>query len=157
MVPGTWAFCITLKRRPDGSLNKFKARFCVRGGQQCLLLWVHLLLPSCWMANHRSDPAYIVMAASMGLHTHQIDFVNAFCQVEQKEDLFVDLPPYYKVAQGQGERRPCFEPQQVRACMEQSHQCPRCSLSTSATASLPKGSSPQPLTPVSLSMNKTKP
>ena len=32
VIPGTWAFRI--KRKPDGSLNKFKARFCVRGDIQ---------------------------------------------------------------------------------------------------------------------------
>ena len=31
-IPGTWAFRV--KRKPDGSLNKFKARFCVRGDLQ---------------------------------------------------------------------------------------------------------------------------
>ena len=32
VIPGTWAFKI--KRKSDGSLNKFKACFCVRGDLQ---------------------------------------------------------------------------------------------------------------------------
>lgn len=39
----------------------------------------------------------LVMAASLGLHTHQVDFINAFCQATQEEPLHIELPQCHKV------------------------------------------------------------
>jgi hypothetical protein len=32
-----------------------------------------------------------------GLKTRQVDFTNAFCQAEQKDPLFIELPPHYQI------------------------------------------------------------
>ena len=94
VIPGTWA--MRIKRRPDGSLSKFKARFCVRGDmmQQGLHFSDSSYSPVVGWPTIRST---LVMAASLGLHTRQVDFINAFCQASQKEPLFIELPQHYKV------------------------------------------------------------
>ena len=94
VIPGTWA--MRIKRKPDGSLSKFKARFCVRGDmmQQGLHFSDSSYSPVVGWPTIRST---LVMAASLGLHTRQVDFINAFCQASQKEPLFIELPQYYKV------------------------------------------------------------
>ena len=94
VIPGTWA--MRIKRKPDGSLSKFKARFCVRGDmmQQGLHFSDSSYSPVVGWPTIRST---LVMAASLGLHTRQVDFINAFCQASQKEPLFIELPQHYRI------------------------------------------------------------
>ena len=41
--------------------------------------------------------ACLLLAASLDLETRSVDFINAFCQAEQKTPLFIEVPPHYKV------------------------------------------------------------
>lgn len=99
VIPGTWA--MKIKRRPEGSLNKFKARFCVRG--DLMVKGEHYNVSE--SKNDTYSPvvgwptvrAALIMASTMGFHTRQIDFTNAFCQSKIKDPLYIELPQKYKV------------------------------------------------------------
>ena len=91
VLPTTWSF--RLKRRPDGTAYKYKARWCVRGDLQvygkdywqsyspvCQWSTVHLLL---------------IMSVVHGLHTRQVDYVNAFAQAKLEKEIYVELPKGY--------------------------------------------------------------
>lgn len=93
VIPGTWAFRI--KRFPDGRLNKFKSRFCVRGDM--MLKGEHYEDSYSPVVGWPTVRSCLIMAASLNLQTRQVDFVNAFCQAAQKDPLFIELPPHYKV------------------------------------------------------------
>ena len=88
VLPGTWA--LKIKRYPDGRVRKFKGRYCVRGDKQIkgvdynetyapVVLWTTVRM-------------MLVMAATQGLRTTQIDFTNAFVQADIKEDVYIELP-----------------------------------------------------------------
>ena len=94
VIPGTWAFRI--KRRPDGSLKKFKARFCCQG--QRMIQGVDFQDSYSPVVGWPTVRSVLVMAASLGWESRQVDFISAFCQAEQKEPLYLELPQHYKVA-----------------------------------------------------------
>ena len=73
----TWAF--RRKRYPEGSLKKYKAKFCMRGDQQVdgvdvfdayapVVSWITVQL-------------LMTLSITMGLNTQQVDYINAFCQI----------------------------------------------------------------------------
>jgi hypothetical protein len=43
------------------------------------------------------------MAAVLDLHSVQVDYTNAFCQADQENDVFIELPAHYKVQGREGE------------------------------------------------------
>jgi len=92
VIPGTWAFRI--KRKPDGSLNKFKARFCVRG--DIMEMGVHYESSYSPVVGWPTIRACLLMASSLNLSTRSVDFQNAFCQAEQRTPLHIELPPHYR-------------------------------------------------------------
>lgn len=98
VVPGTWAFRI--KRRPDGTLLKFKSRFCVRG--DLMEKGVHYDSTYSPVVGWPTIRACLLMASSLDLCTKQVDFQNAFVQADQKTPLFIELPPHYKPKDHQG-------------------------------------------------------
>lgn len=96
VLKSTWAF--KLKRFPDGSVMKFKARFCVRGDQQVegidffdtyapvvqwstIRLLLTLILHSNWV-------------------TKQVDYTNAFAQAKLKEQVFIEPPKGFSIPGG---------------------------------------------------------
>jgi len=88
VIPLTWVFRI--KRLPNGELNKFKARICVRGDLQDddretyapVVKWPTIR-------------TVLAFAVKNQFHTRQLDFVNAFVQAAMPdgEDVYVGLPP----------------------------------------------------------------
>lgn len=94
VFPSTWAFCH--KRFPDGSVNKLKARFCVRGDKQVAgvdYFDTYTLVVS-WSIVH----LLLVTAIIFDLSSVQVDYVNAFAQGDLEEDIFVDMPKGFTVA-----------------------------------------------------------
>ena len=91
VVPGTWAQRI--KRYPDGRLNKFKSRWCVRGDLERHSFTGNAYSP---LVGWPTVRASLLLAASHGWTSRQVDFSNAFCQSPQKRDVFVELPQYYR-------------------------------------------------------------
>ena len=91
-VPGTWVFKI--KCKPDGSLSKFKARFCVRGDLQSKdhLAVEDVCAPAVSWATIR---LLLVSTQRLGLKTLHLDFSNAFAQADMPADkpVCLDLHP----------------------------------------------------------------
>ena len=91
-VPGTWAQRI--KRKPSGELNKFKSRWNCRGDLQ----------PSEGLETYSplvgwpTVRAAMLLAATHGWQSRQVDFCNAFLQSDQPEDqpLYLELPQFYR-------------------------------------------------------------
>ena len=93
-IPGTWAFQI--KRKPDGSLNKFKSRFCVRGDlqQKLNLASADVYSP---VINWSTIRLMLVLTQQLGLSTVHLDFSNAFAQTDlpDGQDIYLEPPPRY--------------------------------------------------------------
>ena len=96
-IPGTWTFKI--KRKPDGSLSKFKARFCVRGDIQRKknesILDTDPYAPVISWSTIR---LMLVMTQQLGLSTVHLDVLNAFAQANLPEgaEVYLELPQRYK-------------------------------------------------------------
>jgi Reverse transcriptase (RNA-dependent DNA polymerase) len=97
VIPGTWTHRV--KRRPDGRLNKFKSRWCFRGDLE--------------RATYQGDPysplvgwptvrAALLLAATQGWKSRQVDFTLAFCQSPQKREVYMEMPQYYRPKSFQG-------------------------------------------------------
>ena len=85
VIPGTWAFRI--KRTPDGTIKKFKARYCIRGDLQegefeTYAPVVHL----------SSVRLFLAWSLILGWTTCCIDFSNAFVQAKLDAPTFIHLP-----------------------------------------------------------------
>jgi transposase InsO family protein len=90
ITPSTWVF--KRKRRPDGFIIRYKARFCVRGDRQK-------------ETGQSKDDTYAPvvdwatirlifnLAVHFNWHTQQIDFKNAFVQSVLPAPIFLELPP----------------------------------------------------------------
>jgi hypothetical protein len=92
VVPGTWVQRI--KRLPDGKLNKFKkSRWCCRGDLQDYDGIAYSPL-----VGFPTVRAGMILAATQGWKSCQVDFTLAFCQSPQPADkpLYMELPQYYK-------------------------------------------------------------
>jgi hypothetical protein len=88
VLPGTWA--LKIKRYPDGRVRKFKGRYCVRGDKQ--IKGVDYNETYAPVVSWTTVRMMLVMAATQGLRTTQIDFTNAFVQADIKEDVYIELP-----------------------------------------------------------------
>ena len=89
VLKGTWVF--KLKRLPDGTPLKFKARFCARGDLQQegvdyfetydapVVQWSKICL-------------LLSTVLTEGWATRQVDYTNAFAQAEFKEEVFLEFP-----------------------------------------------------------------
>lgn len=98
VTPGTWAFKV--KRRPDGSFLKFKARYCVRGDvekRQRAAENDELYAPVVQLSSVR---LLLILTAMFGLTSTAIDFTNAFAQADIPADkeLFISLPKGFEPA-----------------------------------------------------------
>jgi Reverse transcriptase (RNA-dependent DNA polymerase) len=93
-IPGTWAHRI--KRLPCGTLSKFKSRWCCRGDLMDIEGPTYSPLVG-WPTVR----AAMLLAATHGWKSRQVDFCNAFLQSDQPADqpLFMELPQYYRPAE----------------------------------------------------------
>ena len=91
VLKGTWVF--KLKRLPDGTPSRFKARFCARGDLQKegidffdtyapVVQWstIRLLLST-------------VLTESWA--TRQVDYTNAFAQADLREEVYLEFPKMF--------------------------------------------------------------
>ncbi|TPX13082.1 uncharacterized protein E0L32_006508 [Thyridium curvatum] len=90
VIPLKWMF--TYKFNSEGYVERFKARICVRGDQQ----------PpndrdtyAATLAG-RSFRILMATAARFRLKVKQLDAINAFTNAYLDEEVFVELPPYFK-------------------------------------------------------------
>jgi hypothetical protein len=71
-------------------VRKFKGRYCVRGDKQKRGVdYNETYAP---VVSWTTVRMMLVMAATQGLRTTQIDFTNAFVQANIKEDVYIELP-----------------------------------------------------------------
>jgi Reverse transcriptase (RNA-dependent DNA polymerase) len=88
IVSGTWAFRI--KRFPDGSMRKLKARFCARGYEQTEGVdFTETFAP---VVNWTTVRFLLMMSILLGLETRQVDYVAAFIQAEIDTEVYVEMP-----------------------------------------------------------------
>ena len=88
VLKGTWAF--KLKRLPDGSPLKFKARYCVRGDMQKEGIdYFETYAPVVQWSTVR---LLLTMILSKNWVTKQVDYTNAFAQATLNEQVYIDSP-----------------------------------------------------------------
>jgi len=85
IIPGTWVFRI--KRNPDGSFKKYKARYCLRGDLEDLDAETYSPVVSYWAVR-----LFLALSLILGWQTTTIDFSNAFVQATLSEDAFIHIP-----------------------------------------------------------------
>ena len=93
VIPATWVQRI--KRHPDGSLNKFKSRLCIRGDVMRQSFEGNSYSP---LVGWPTIRAALLLAATQGWHSRQVDFTLAFCQSPQKRPVYMELPQYFRPA-----------------------------------------------------------
>jgi hypothetical protein len=78
------------KRRPDGSLKKYKARLCVNGSRQIQGIdYTESFVPVVQWSTIRMVNTLSTMHNLKG---KQIDFAQAFSQAKLKEDIYLRFP-----------------------------------------------------------------
>jgi Reverse transcriptase (RNA-dependent DNA polymerase) len=105
VIPTTWAFKI--KRWPDGTMRKIKARFCVRGDLQTE--GVNVFETYAPVSSWNSIRMLSVMALQNGWVTKQIDFSNAFVQAPLDKDVYVVLPAMFMDTSGIDAKNLCLK------------------------------------------------
>ena len=88
ILPGTWAF--KLKRLPDGSPLKYKARYCVRGDKQ--VAGVDYFETYAPVVQWSTIRLVLTMVLANGWVTRQVDYTNAFAQAELGEEVYIEPP-----------------------------------------------------------------
>jgi hypothetical protein len=84
VIKSTWVF--KLKRLPDGSASKFKARYYVRGDmQQEGVDYFETYAPVVQWSTIRM---LLKLVLREGWSNHQVDYTNAFPQAELKEEVY---------------------------------------------------------------------
>ncbi len=90
VLPSTLAF--KMKRYPDGTVVKCKARFCVRGDRQWEVIdgREETHAPVVEWGTLR---VILSLMLNFNMLSTQIDFCNAFVQSDLPEPIFLELPP----------------------------------------------------------------
>ena len=97
ILPSTWAF--RLKRLPDGTPLKFKARFCVRGDRQTTGVdYFETYAPVVQWSTVR---LLLTLILSNNWVTKQVDYTNAFAQAELEEQVYIEPPRGFRWSEGE--------------------------------------------------------
>ena len=88
VLKGTWAF--TLKRLPDGTAYRYKARFSARGNLQ--KEGVDFFETYAPVVQWSTICLLLTTVLSEGWLTRQVDYTNAFFQAELKEEVYMEYP-----------------------------------------------------------------
>jgi hypothetical protein len=91
ILNGTWAF--KLKRLPDGTASKYKARYCVRGDQQTE--GVDYFKTYAPVVQWSTVRLLLTMILANDWTTRQVDYTNAFAQATLKEEVYIKAPHGY--------------------------------------------------------------
>jgi Reverse transcriptase (RNA-dependent DNA polymerase) len=83
-IPGTWV--LRRKRKPDSSISKLKARWCVRSNLQESQHYTFAPVV-CWETIHM----LLYFSLFFGLKTKSIDFSNAFVQATLNDPTYIHL------------------------------------------------------------------
>jgi hypothetical protein len=88
VVSSTWAFRI--KRFPDGTMRKLKARFCARGFEQTEGVDFHETFAP--VVNWSTVRFLLMMSILLNLSMKQVDYIAAFIQSDIDTDVYVEMP-----------------------------------------------------------------
>ena len=84
------------KRKPDWTINKFKAQYCERGGFQKIMSPEPLnsYSPVVWWDTVRS---MLIFQFLLDLKSHSIDFTNGFDQayIPSGDPVFIQITKYF--------------------------------------------------------------
>jgi hypothetical protein len=86
VLKGTWVF--KLKRLPDGTAYRYKARFCARGDMQTE--GVDFFETYAPVVQWSTTCLLLSTVLTEGWTTCQVDYTNAFALAELKEDVYVE-------------------------------------------------------------------
>jgi hypothetical protein len=92
VLPSTWAFKV--KRLPDGTVRKLKARFCVRGDRQ--VQDVDYFETYCPVVSWTTVRLMLILSSILGLATTQCDYTAAFIHAPIQEDVYVQMRRNYQ-------------------------------------------------------------
>lgn len=88
ILKGTWAF--KLKRLPDGTPLKYKARYCCRGDMQTEGIdYFDTYAPVVQWSTVR---LVLTLTLKNGWSTRQVDYTNAFAQADLQEEVYIEPP-----------------------------------------------------------------
>ena len=97
VLKSIWVF--KLKRLPDGTPDRYKARFCVRGDlQKEGIDFFDTYAPVVKWSTIRM---LLIETLSRNWTTRQVDFTNAFAQGELSEIVYIDPPRGFEGQDGQ--------------------------------------------------------
>ncbi|KAG7349585.1 reverse transcriptase RNA-dependent DNA polymerase [Nitzschia inconspicua] len=88
VLPSTWAF--KLKRYPDGSVRKYKARFCAGGHRQ--IEGVDFFETFAPVVNWTTVRLLLILSQVLGLASQQVDYTAAFVHAPIEEEVYVQMP-----------------------------------------------------------------
>ncbi|KAG7373658.1 reverse transcriptase RNA-dependent DNA polymerase [Nitzschia inconspicua] len=88
VLPSTWAF--KLKRLPDGSVRKYKARFCAGGHRQ--IEGVDFFETFAPVVNWTTVRLLLVLSQVLGLASRQVDYTAAFVHAPLHDVVYVCMP-----------------------------------------------------------------
>ena len=92
VLPSTWAFKV--KRLPDGTVRKLKARFCVRGDRQVQDVdYFETYSP---VVSWTTVRLMLILSSILNLATTQADYTAAFIHAPIQEDVYVQMPRNYQ-------------------------------------------------------------
>ena len=94
VINGTWAF--KCKRFPNGTVKKFKARFCARGDQQ--LEGIDFFDTYAPIVQWTTVRLMLILENLLGLKSKQADVTAAFLHatLEKDEEVYVEMPLGFK-------------------------------------------------------------
>ena len=92
VLDSTWAFKI--KRYPDGTLRKLKARFCVRGFQQ--IEGVDYFETYAPVVSWMTVRLIFAIALIHNLESIRVDYTATFVQAPLKDAVYIEMPCGYK-------------------------------------------------------------
>ena len=87
VLPGTWVF--RKKQSPDGTIKKFKARYCCRGDLETKDESADTYAP---FVAFSTIHTYLVVSLMLRWKTVSLDFSNAFVQAFLKKPVWIYLP-----------------------------------------------------------------
>jgi hypothetical protein len=91
VIKSTWVF--KLKRLPDGTPSKYKARLCVCGDLQTEGVdYCETYAP---VVHWSTVCMLLTLVLKEGWATQQVDYTNAFAQAEVRETIFVEPPKLF--------------------------------------------------------------
>ncbi len=92
ILPSTWAF--KCKRYPDGTVKKYKARWCIRGDRQ--IEGVDFFETYAPVVSWSTVRLLLIMSIVLGLATRQVDYTLAFVQADLDVEVYCEMPKRYE-------------------------------------------------------------